>query len=70
MDYEHEFDTEREDIDFHSIEVEVQGVFRNFADWIYRQIEEQWDYLNSDEAVDETITSNEYTFLESGSRWG
>ena len=70
MDYEHEFDTEREDIDFHSIEIEVQGVFRNFADWIYRQLEEQWDYLNSDEAVDENIVANEYTFDSQGRRFG
>lgn len=70
MDYEHEFDTEREDIDFNSIEFEVKAVFRHFADWIYRQLEKQWYYLNSDEAVDETILANEYTFTSGGVRFG
>lgn len=70
MDYEHVFDTEREDIDFHSIEIEVQGVFRHFADWIYRQLEEQWNHLNSDETVDENLISNEYTFDSQGRRFG
>lgn len=39
---------------------------RDFADWIYRQLEAQWDYLNSDEAVDDSIHANEYEFTESG----
>lgn len=70
MDYEHEFFTEREDIDFNSIEFEVQAVFRHFADWIYENLNDSWDYLNSDEAVDETIMANEYTFTAEGARFG
>ena len=41
-------------------------LFRNFADWIYKRLEMEWDYQNSDEAVDESITCNEYEFYENG----
>ena len=36
--------------------------------WIYRQLEKDWDYNNSDECVDENITNNDYTFLADGTR--
>lgn len=48
----------------------ILAVARDFARWIYRQLETEWDYLNSDEQVDETIRANEYTFTEDGSRFG
>ena len=38
----------------------------SFADWIYRQLESQWEYLYSDESVDESIACNGYEFTESG----
>ncbi len=41
---------------------------RDFMNWIYRQLEKEWDYQNSDEQVDETIMANEYEFLENGNR--
>ena len=41
---------------------------RDFMDWIYRALEEAWDYQNSDEQVDEAIRANEYEFLEDGTR--
>lgn len=43
---------------------------RNFANWIYRTLEQEWDYLNSDEQVDESIVANEYTFTAEGKRFG
>lgn len=39
---------------------------RDFMNWIYKALEQEWDYQNSDEQVDETIRANEYEFLESG----
>jgi hypothetical protein len=39
---------------------------RDFADWIYRQLESEYDYANSDESVDENILCNEYEFDENG----
>ena len=43
---------------------------RDLARWLYRQLEREYDYLSSDEAVDETIAANEYTFTEAGRRFG
>ena len=41
---------------------------RDFMDWIYKQLEKEWDYQNSEEQVDEAIKANEYEFLENGER--
>lgn len=35
---------------------------------IYKALEREWDWLNSDENVDETITANRYEFDEIGNR--
>ncbi|MFN8680294.1 antitoxin of toxin-antitoxin stability system [Paracoccus sp. P2] len=43
---------------------------RDLARWLYRQLEREYDYLSSDEAVDETIIANDYTFTEAGKRFG
>jgi len=48
----------------------VIEALRDLARWLYRQLEREYDYLSSDEAVDETITANEYTFTETGLRFG
>lgn len=39
---------------------------RDFMDWIYRQLESEYDYRMSDEQVDESIECNDYEFDESG----
>lgn len=49
---------------------EVRDALRAFADWIYRQLESQWEYLTSDEQVDESILANGYTFTADGHRFG
>lgn len=41
---------------------------RDFADWIYAQLEREYEYRMSDECVDESITINEYEFDASGAR--
>ena len=43
---------------------------RDFADWIYKQLETEYEYQNSDEQVAEAIRANEYTFTEGGARFG
>lgn len=48
----------------------VMEALRDLARWLYRQLEREYDYLTSDEAVDEAITANEYTFTETGRRFG
>lgn len=47
-------------------EDEVTQALRGFADWIYRQLDEENTYLNSDEYVDEAIKGNAYEFNEDG----
>ncbi|KFC62074.1 hypothetical protein FF80_03778 [Devosia sp. LC5] len=48
----------------------VTGALRDLARWLYRQLEREYEYLTSDEAVDEAINANEYTFTEAGRRFG
>lgn len=40
------------------------------ANWLYRQLEQEYDHLTSDEAVDETLVANGHTFTEEGRRFG
>jgi len=48
----------------------VIDALRDLARWLYRQLEREYDYLSSDEVVDETIIANGYTFTEAGQRFG
>lgn len=52
----------------HEDEESVTQAMRDFADWIYKQLEADYDYRMSDEAVDESILANEYTFTKDGRR--
>ncbi len=49
-------------------EAAVRYALRDFADWIYRNLREEYEYLMFDESVDEAICANEYEFYESGER--
>lgn len=51
---------------FDETEEEILQALRDFADWIYKQLESQYDYENSDSAVVESIEANEYEFNEDG----
>lgn len=51
-------------------EEHITEALRSFARWIYRQLEDEYNYLNSDEAVAETIEANKYTFDSEGRRFG
>lgn len=46
----------------------VTQLMRDFADWIYKQLEAEYNWSTADEQVDESIRINEYEFLESGER--
>lgn len=48
------------------VEREITDLLRQFADWIYKQLEDAHDYLMSDEGVRATIELNEYEFDEEG----
>lgn len=48
----------------------VIEALRDLARWLYRQLEREHDYQTSDEAVDEAIAANDYTFTANGRRFG
>ncbi len=41
---------------------------RDYMRWIYKQLEKEYEYQNSDEVIDELLESNGYTFRENGTR--
>jgi hypothetical protein len=48
----------------------VTEALRDLARWLYRQLEAEYDHLASDEAIEERIIVNAYTFTEEGRRFG
>jgi hypothetical protein len=50
-------------------EQDITDLLRSFADWIYKQLEEAYEWENADEQVDANIIANEYTFTEDGVRF-
>lgn len=46
----------------------VSECLKDFADYIYRQLEREYEYRQSDEVVDEDISANGYEFDEHGKR--
>jgi hypothetical protein len=48
----------------------IAEALRDLARWLYRQLEREYEYQNSDEMVDEAITANGYSFTDSGRRFG
>ena len=48
----------------------VTEIFRDLARWLYRQLQAEYDHLTSNEAIEEGIMINEYTFTEAGRRFG
>lgn len=47
---------------------DLRECLADFSRWIYRNLEKEYDYQNSDEAVEEAIIANEYEFTEDGER--
>lgn len=45
---------------------ELSDCLRDFARWIYRALETEWEYLASDEVIDELMEVNGYEFDEDG----
>jgi hypothetical protein len=62
---EHSDDSYR---DISDAEDTVTQCLRDFADWIYSQLEKAYDWENSDEQIAETILRNEYEFTEDGDK--
>ena len=51
-------------------ETVVTDALRDLANWLYRQLEQEYEYQTSDEAVDETLVVGGFTFTEEGRRFG
>lgn len=69
--YYHEYCTDidvRKDDNYPSdaVIIEVADCLRDYMRWIYRQLEQEYDYQTSDEAIIDTIEANEYEFTEEG----
>ncbi len=56
--------------DISEAEADILECARDLARWIYKNLDEQNDYINSNEYIDEIITANEYTFTENDKRFG
>lgn len=50
----------------HGTEDAIKEVLRDFMRWIYKRLETEYDYLQSDEQIAETIKANGYEFHEDG----
>ena len=48
----------------------VIEALRDLARWLYRQLEQEYEFQTSDAVVDEAVVANEYTFTETGHRFG
>ena len=62
------FDREDNCRDIGEADETVRQALRDFADWIYRQLETEYEWRMADEQVNDAITCNEYTFDENGHR--
>lgn len=47
-------------------ETAIRDALRAFADWIYSQLESEYEYQMSEESIDETICANGYEFTACG----
>jgi hypothetical protein len=52
--------------DIGTAEDDIRDEMRAFADWIYDRLENEYDYMQADEQVDESIRANEYEFTADG----
>jgi hypothetical protein len=48
----------------------VKEAMRDLASWLYDTLRKEDEYQTEDEQVDENIRANEYTFTETGRRFG
>lgn len=45
---------------------EIADLLRDYMQWIYKQLEKEYEYRLSDEVIDDTIRANEYEFDSDG----
>lgn len=47
---------------------EISEALRDFMDWMYNRLEEQYEHYFSDETISENIRANDYEFYANGDR--
>lgn len=47
---------------------DVKEAMRDLSQWLYRQLQQQDEYLSSEEAIADAMEANEYTFRDDGKR--
>lgn len=52
--------------DIGDAEGEVRDLMNDFNDWMFKRLQDEYEYLASDEVVEEAIIANEYEFDERG----
>lgn len=55
------------DIDDEALLGDLKCCSRSLMDWLYRSLEKEWEYQNSDAVIAETIDANGYEFTADGS---
>lgn len=60
------FHTEERYRDIGGTEEEIRDILREFSSWIYSKLEQEYEWLNSDEVIEEAILCNDYQFTEDG----
>lgn len=58
---------DRAEDEFEAVHDTLIELARDFMDWIYKRLEQEWEYQNSDEMVDYVLINNDYEFEEDGS---
>ena len=48
----------------------VTEAMRDLARWLYLQLRSEYEHQTSDDAVDEIVAVNEWTFTAEGARFG
>jgi len=59
-------DSENPYRDIGDAEDDVRELMNDFNDWMFKRLQDEYEYLTSDEAVEESIIANEYEFDEEG----
>jgi hypothetical protein len=54
--------------DIGDAEDDIKQLLRDFMDWIYKRLEDEYDWLTSDEQIKEALEANEVEFDEDGGR--
>lgn len=53
----------------YEIEKGIMQIARDFMDWIYKQLENAYDYETSEESLKDLCEANDYTFLSCGTMY-